>query len=210
MICAYDKKPVSSDHQEKGYRVDERKYVLIGPEELEQTEPKPSRTIEVHEFVKTDAIDPIFMGATYYLEPAAPGKGFGALAAALLEMESQGICTWAMRKRAHLGALRSDGKALRLTVLRYADEVRPAKSLNLESFSLSEKELKIAGELIDKLTVHFQPGKYADEHQKKLRALIERKARGETVKVIKPKHLNATVPDKLLQVLEESLQKAGR
>ncbi|MFA6170289.1 MAG: Ku protein [Candidatus Margulisiibacteriota bacterium] len=209
MICAYEKTPVSSDQQLKGFRVGERSYIPISPEELAQTEPKPSRTIAVHEFVKTDAIDPVFMGQTYRLEPAAPGKVYGLLAAALKETGRQGLCTWTMRKRAHLGALRSDGKSLNLIVLRFADEIIRAKSLGLESFSISEKELNIAGELIGKLTVPFQPEKYTDEHQKKLRALIGKKARGEKIRLSKPKHLTATVPSKLLEVLEESLQKAA-
>jgi DNA end-binding protein Ku len=209
MICAYEKKPVLSKDQLRGYQISERKYVLLDPEEMEQAEPEKSRSIVVHEFVKTNEIDPIFMERSYYLEPKTPNKVYSALCAALLKMGCQGIATWSMRKRAYLGALRSDGKALQLTVLRFADEIIPAKSLALKSFALSEKELKIASELINKLTVRFQPEKFKNEHQKKLRALLEKKARGQKVVLAKPRHLKSTAQAELLKMLEKSLEKAS-
>ena len=78
--------------------------------ELEQTEPESSRMIEVHEFVKTEQIDPIFLERVYYLEPDTLSKGYNALVGALQEMEVAGICTWTMRKRSYLGALQASGK----------------------------------------------------------------------------------------------------
>jgi DNA end-binding protein Ku len=207
MICSFEKKPVTSTEELKGFQVDKRKFILMDPEELEQAEPEKNRTIDVHEFVKADEIDPVFMERTYYLEPEAVDGNYWTLAAAIKELNVQGICTWAMRKRSYLGALKSDGKILKLTVLRYTDEIIPVTSLGIETYSLSEKELSIAGELIDKLTVHFQPEKYVNEHQRKLQELIEKKAHGEKFIVIKPRHLKSTSPGKLLEVLEESLRK---
>ena len=55
MICAYEKVPVPVEEQAKGFEVEEGKYILVDPAELEQTEPEDSRMIEVHEFVKTEA-----------------------------------------------------------------------------------------------------------------------------------------------------------
>jgi DNA end-binding protein Ku len=113
-----------------------------------------------------------------------------------------------MRKRAYFGAILSTGKNLRLNVLRYSDEIVPVKSLGLESFELSEKEVGIGSELINKLTVKFQPEKYGNEHQKKLRDMIEKKARGQKITLLTPKHLKPTTPCKLLETLEKSLKAA--
>ncbi len=118
--------------------------------------------IEVHEFVKTEQIDPLFHDRLYSLEPDLSdiqGKGFNALAKALKEPDVAGICTWTMRKRSYFGALQAHGKMLRLNTLRYADQVIPVGSLDLKDVSLSEKELKIGSELIEKLTLCA----YADE-----------------------------------------------
>ncbi len=212
MVCAYDKKPVPSEEQCKGFEVEEGKYVIVDPAELEQIAPESSRMIEVHEFVKTGQIDPIFLDRPYYLEPDVSdiqGEGFNSLLKALKELDVAGICTWNMRKRSYFGALQVQGKMLRLSTLRYADEVIQVKSLDLPEVSLSEKELRIGSELIEKLTAPFEPEKFENEHQKKLQNMIEKKARGEKVVLLRPKRLKPTKSDQLLRTLEASLKKAA-
>ena len=207
MICAYEKVPVPPAEQARGFEVEDRQYILVDPAELAQAEPESSRMIEVHEFVKTAQIDPIFLDRVYYLEPDTLSKGYNALVGVLQEMEAAGICTWTMRKRSYLGALQARGKILRLNTLRHADEVISVKSLELQKFSLSEKELQIGSELINQLTVPFEPQKFANEHQKKLQDLIDKKARGEKIVILRPRPMKRTAPDKLLQSLEASLKK---
>ncbi len=212
MVCAYEKEPVPAEEQSKGFEVEEGKYIIVNPEDLEQTAPESSRMIEIHEFVKTEQIDPIFLDRVYYLEPDMTniqGKGYHALVGALKEMDVEGICTWTMRKRSYLGALQARGKILRLNTLRYADEVIPVASLGLQDVLLSEKELKIGSLLIDQLTAAFEPQKFENEHQKKLQEMIEKKARGEKIVVLPPRRLKPTSSDQLLEVLEASLEKAA-
>jgi DNA end-binding protein Ku len=160
MICAYEKQPVPAEEQSKGFEVEDGKYLIIDPADLEQTVPESNRMIEVHEFVKTGQIDPILYDRVYYLEPEVSdiqGKGFAALVKALTELDVAGICTWAMRKRSYFGALQASGKILRLNTLRYADEVIPVESLGLRDAPLAEKELKIGSELIEKLAAPSGP-----------------------------------------------------
>ncbi len=209
MICAYEKKPVPVEAQARGFEVEEGKYLIIDPDELELTTPESSRLIEVHEFVNTAQIDPIFLERVYYLEPDAATAGYGELATALQEMDVAGICTWTMRKRSYLGALQASGKILRLNTLRYADEVVGVSALGLQEIPVSEKELRIGRDLINQLTAPFQPEKFVNEHEQKLRQLIERKARGEKVAVLRPRTLKPTTDDELLQALEASLKKAA-
>jgi len=212
MVCAYEKQPVPAEQQSKGFEVEDGKYVIIDPAELEQTAPESSRMIEVHEFVKTGQIDPIFLDRLYYLEPDIQdiqGKGYSALVRVLKELDVTGMCTWTMRKRSYFGALQAHGKMLRLNTLRYADEVIPVGSLDLEDIPLAEKELKIGSELIEKLTAPFEPQKFENEHEKKLQDMIEKKARGEDIAVVPPRRLKPTKPDQLLQALEASLKKAA-
>ena len=174
--------PVPAEEQARGFEVEEGKYILVDPAELEQTEPEESRMIEVHEFVKTDADRSPLPGARLLSGAGRlTRKGYNALAAALQEMEVAGICTWTMRKRSYLGALQVSGRILRLNTLRYADEVISVKSLELPEIPLSEKELKIGSDLINQLTAPFQPQKFENEHQKKLQQLIDKKARGEKI-----------------------------
>jgi DNA end-binding protein Ku len=210
MICASEDKPVPVEEQVKGFEVEESKYILVDPEELEHVALEGSRTIEVHEFVKAGQIDPLFLDRAYYLEPDAGAHGYGALHAAVKELGVEGVCTWTMRKRSYLGALQAGGRILRLQTLRHADEVLKAKSLDLpKAIPLSEKELAIAAELIGHLAASFEPAKFRDEHQTKLRSLIDRKARGEKIVVVPPRHLKPTADSQLLKALQASLKKVA-
>ena len=119
-------------------------------------------------------------------------------------MDVAGICTWTMRKRSYVGALQIGGKILRLNTLRYADEVISVHPSICRMIPLSEKELKIGSDLINQLTAPFQPQKFENEHQKKLQELIDKKARGEKIAILRPRRLKPTTPDKLLQALEAS------
>jgi DNA end-binding protein Ku len=209
MVCAFEKVPVPTEEQARGFELEDGKYILVDPTELDQAEPEDSRMIEVHEFVKTEQIDPIFLERVYYLEPDMHVKGYNALVGALGEMDVEGICTWTMRKRSYVGVLQMSGRILRLNTMRYADEVISVESLKLKKYPLSEKELKIAAELIEKLAGPFQPHKFVDEHQKKLQILIDNKARGEKIAIMRPRRLRPTAPEKLLQALEASLKKVA-
>jgi len=211
MICAYEKIPVQAAAQVRGFEVEEGKYVIIDPAELELLVPESSRLIEIHEFVRNDEIDPIFLDHVYYLEPdtALGSADYAALAEALQESDVAGICTWTMRKRSYHGALQARGKVLRLNTLRYADEVIGAASLELEEIPLTEKELQIGSELIRQMAAPFAPQKFLNEHQLKLQQLIDKKARGEKITLLHPRLLEPTAPDQLLQALEASLKKAA-
>ena len=209
MVCAYEQVPVPTEEQTRGFELDDGRYILVDPEELEQTEPEDSRMIEVREFVKTDEVDPLFLDRLYYLEPERPSEGYDSLLEAMREMDVEGVCTWTMRKRSYMGALEASEKALRLHTLRYADEVISVKSLELPDIALSEKELKIGSDLINQMTAPFQPQKFENEHQKKLQSLIDKKARGEKIAILRPKRLKPTSSDKLLQTLEASLKRVA-
>jgi DNA end-binding protein Ku len=209
MVCAYENKPAPAEEQTKGFEVEDGRYIIVDPDELEQAGPENSRLIEVHEFVGKGQIDPVFIERVYYLEPDGPSKAYSTLAGALSETDTAGICTWTMRKRSYLGALQVRGGVIRLNTLRYEDEVIPVKSLGLQQIPVPEKELKIASDLIIRLSAPFQPGRFENEHQIKLKSLIDKKVRGEKIAVLRPRRTKPTEPDKLLQALEASLKKVA-
>ena len=209
MFCTHENRAVASDEQAKGYELEKGKYLLLDPKELEQIVPEASRVIEVHEFVNTAEIDPLFLDRAYYLEPDDDGVSYQALASALQKLDAAGICTWTMRKRSYVGAVQARGRVLRLNTLRSADEVIPVASLGLPEATMTEKELNIGTQLIGQMTASFEPRKFENEHQKKLQAMIDQKMRGETVAVLPSRQLQPTEPNRLLEALEASLKKAA-
>jgi DNA end-binding protein Ku len=68
----------------------------------------------------------------------------------------------------------------------------------------SDRELKMAQQLIDSLSSEFEPAKYHDEYREKVLELIERKADGEEIAIQPQADEPAKVPD-LMAALEASL-----
>jgi DNA end-binding protein Ku len=209
MVCAFEGVAVPREEQVKGFEAEEGKYILVDPAELEEAGPEGSRMIEVHQFSKAGEISPLFFERTYYLEPDGSRGRYAVLLQALKETGMEGICTWTMRRRFYMGALKEHGGILRLQTLRYADEVIGALSSGPEATPLPARELEIGSELIDKLTVPFEPEKYENEHLARLRELIDRKMRGEHIAKLKKRKAKTTESDKLLQALEASLKRVA-
>ncbi len=207
MVCLHEKVPVPSEEQIRGFELEEGKFIIVDDKELDRIEPEDSRVIEVHEFVTAGQIDPMYLERLYYLGPDVVSPGYNALLETLLEEGLEGICTWTMRKRSYVGTLGVRGRVLRLGTLRYSDEVVPAASLDLPAIELSDRELKAGIDLVNQLSGQFQPESFENEHQKKLQELIDKKASGEKISILRPKRRKATAPDKLLETLEASLKK---
>src|SRR5690606_16704688 len=84
--------------------------------------------------------------------------------------------TFALRNRTRLGALRVRDDVLVLQVLLWDDEVRTADFPVLEKKAkVTQKELAMAGQLIESLAGDFDAAAFTDDYQEQLRTLIEAK-----------------------------------
>ena len=93
-----------------------------------------------------------------------------------------------LRSKEQLVAIRpAPGDVLMMETMIFADEVVPPDELDdlpaAEELKASERELKMAQQLIDSLSSDFEPEKYRDEYREKVLELIERKAAGEEIAV---------------------------
>jgi DNA end-binding protein Ku len=73
-----------------------------------------------------------------------------------------------------------------------------------EERNVSDRELKMARQLVDSLTSEFDPSRYRDEYREKVLDLIERKAAGEEIAIQPEAPAPTKVPD-LMAALEASL-----
>ncbi|MEV5321711.1 Ku protein [Streptomyces sp. NPDC052687] len=206
-------KEVDSADIVKGYELDEGQYVLVEPDELDEIAPGRSQTIEISEFVDLDRIEPVYFDRTYYLAPRGKEyqKIYELLRAALDRAGKVGIATFVMRGRQYLTALRAEDDVLVLQTLHWADEVRdPRKELpELPSGRAGRgKELDMAVQLVDALSGTWEPGRYHDTYQEKVRELVKAKAEGKEV-VLAEEPPQATNVVDLMQVLESSLAQAA-
>ena len=193
----------------KGYEITPDRYVTIAPEELDALDPKATRTIDIEEFVDLAEIDPIFYDHNYYLAPTAGGaKAYRLLLDALNEAGKVGIGRVVLRSKQQLCALRPGEEVLTLTTMLFGDEVLPPDRLDeldgVDEAAASDRELKMAQQLIDSLSAEFEPTKYRDEYRERVLDMIERKAAGEEIAVQPEAEEPAAAPD-LMAALEASL-----
>jgi DNA end-binding protein Ku len=210
-VAEADDEEVAYEDLVKGYEITPDQYVVLSREELEQLDPKRSKTIEIEDFVDLDQIDPIYFNQPYYLGPA-PGaeRAYALLAEAMGEQRKVAIARFVLRNRESLAAVRAGDGILTLATMRFADEVVPASQLE---GLLGEKpdspprkqEVEMAEQLIESLSTDFDPSAYEDEYRTELLSLIERKAAGADVLAAQPEAPKATKAPDLMAALEESL-----
>jgi DNA end-binding protein Ku len=193
----------------KGYEITPDHYVLIAPEELDALDPKATKTVDILDFVDLAEIDPIYYDHSYYLAPSTGGaKAYRLLLDAMRESGKVGIGLVVLRSKQQLCALRPTGEVLTLSTMLFGDEVLSPDRIDeldaIEDAEASDRELKMAQQLIDSLSSEFDPGKYRDEYRERVLELIEKKAAGEEI-AVQPEAEEPTAAPDLMAALEASL-----
>ena len=194
----------------KGFELTKERFVVVTPEELDSIAPEKTRAIDIEDFVDLEDIDPIFYDHPYYLVPdKGAGKAYGLLLEAMRESGKVAIARVVLRSKEQLVAIRpGEGDVLTMETMIFHDEVVPADDLDdvpsTKDLKTSDRELKMAQQLIDSLSSDFEPSKYHDEYREKVLELIERKADGEEIAVQPTEEEPQQVPD-LMAALEASL-----
>ena len=97
---------------------------------------------------------------------------------------------------------------LTLTTMLWGDEVLSPDRLDeldaVEDATATDRELKMAEQLIDSLSAEFEPSKFHDDYREQVLELIERKAAGEEIAVQPQAEEPEAAPD-LMAALEASL-----
>jgi DNA end-binding protein Ku len=203
---------VSSDKIQKGYEIEPGRFVIVTDEDLKSLEPKPSREIEITEFVPQEKISQQWYERPYYLGPDGDVKDYFAFAEALEKREREGIAHWVMRNKPYVGALRAQDGYLVLVTLRSANEVILAKDLPKPAGrEPSKKELEMAKHLVSLLEGEFNPKDFKDEYRERVLEFIERKAKGHAPRLTAVKTKRKTTSlDSVLAKSIESLRKQKR
>ena len=210
-FCSKEDKEIPYDEIVKGYEIGSGQYVMIDPDELEALDPEATRTIDIEDFVDLDEIDPLYYDTNYYLVPdERGGKAYRLLLEAMQEANKVGIARVVMRTKQYLVAVRPVGDALVMSMLNFHDEVvaqDELEGLPNKKQSASDRELKMAEQLIASLATDWDPSKYHDTYREKVLDLIEKKAEGKEIVAPEEPSRPAPVVD-LMAALEASLKAA--
>ena len=203
---------VPKEEIQKGYEIEPGRFVIISNEDLEALEPKPSRDIEITEFVPAEKITQQWYERPYYLAPDGNETDYFAVAEALNKRGLEGIAHWVMRNKQYVGALRAENGYLYLFTLRNAEEVVSADDLPKPAGRApTQKELELATHLVGMLEGEFETRDYKDEYRKRVLEFIEQKAKGRAPKLksVKTKRKAASL-DSLLAKSLQKLKKEKR
>jgi DNA end-binding protein Ku len=200
---------VEIDNIVKGYEVSKGNYVPVTDEDFEAVEPERSHTIEVEDFVALEEVDPLQFVNTYWVAPQdtkGASKAYALLRDAMDKKERVAVGRFVMRTKEHLVLVRPVDKALALHTMLFPDEIVAASDIDGLPVRAKpdSREVKMAEQLIDSLTVEWDPKKYRDTYREKLLGIIKRKAKGEEI-VTEPREERAEVVD-LMAALEASIE----
>jgi DNA end-binding protein Ku len=209
---------IAKDDVVKGFEYEKDQYVVISSEEIKTALPKSTQTIEIEAFVDGAQIPSTYYDKPYYVAPAAKGgKPYLLLQETMRRTGKVGIARVVISTRQHLAALTPTDGGLVLELLRWADEVRDTAGLPLPAASdtkISDRELKMAEQLVGELEDDWKPDAYHDEFRDKLQQLVDEKVKaGEGEHIVKPMEgeeikTSADIID-LTELLRRSLRKGG-
>ena len=202
----------------KGFEYEKDQYVVLSPDEIKAALPKSTQTIDIEAFVDGSRIPASYYNKPYYVAPASKGgKPYLLLLETLRRTGRVGLARVVISTRQHLAALVPAEEGLVLELLRWADEVRDTAGLPLpdpKETSVSERELKMAEQLVNELKDTWKPEAFHDEFREKLEQLVEAKVKsGQGEYIMKPLpgeevKSSADIID-LTELLRRSLRKGG-
>jgi DNA end-binding protein Ku len=208
-VCKAEDKPVPNDEIVKAFEYEKGEYVYMTDEDFESAKVEGYRTIEITDFVPYADIDPIFFAKTYYVGPEEGAERvYSLLVRAMEDSELAAIAKFVMRDRQHLGCLRVRDGVITLEQLYFTDEIRPIDEIQAAKVKVPDRELKMAGQLVESFTSDWKPERYHDTYRDELCAIIDAKRKGKEV------HRAAAVeeegPPDLLTALRASLDRAQK
>jgi DNA end-binding protein Ku len=205
----------------KGYEYEKDQYVVLSDEDFRRANVKATRTIEIKAFVPAGEVPAQFYETPYYLAPGERGEKVYALLRETLRSTGRvAVAQVVIRTTQHLAVVVPAERALMLITLRYADELRGTRGLelpaeSLKSVGVTAKEVDLAKRLVDDMGEHWKPEEFKDTyHEDLMRRIHEKIKRGETKEITKPERGEAAAPRSaqvidLAALLKESLAKGA-
>lgn len=185
--CPKCEKEIAWKDIKKGFKISEKKWVILEKEEIDKLKLKSTKSIDVQSFVDISQIDPIYFEKSYYIVPDEAGvKPYSLFVEALRLANKAAIGKVVLRDKEYLVALRPFRKGITMHVLHYLGEIREIDQLSelKKLVIVSKEELELAKALIGKLTEEeFDVTQYKDQYTESLKKLIKAKAEGKKFEV---------------------------
>lgn len=213
-------KEIDKENIVKGIEYEDGQYVVLSQEEIAAAYPKATQTIEIEMFVPATDIPFVYLERPYYVAPINKGtKVYALLRESLLKTRRIGIARVVIQTKQHLAALVPSGPALVLNLLRWGDEIRSWEKLGFppegtEETGLTEKELKMAEQLVMDMSGKWHPEEFRDSFKEEIMKLVHEKVETGDIQTVSQPEESETAPGSaqildLTELLQRSLKKSG-
>ena len=189
LYCPTCERVVERSELVKGYQFARDRYVRFTDAELRAVEAAASPTIDIHEFVPLERVDPVYFENVHYLGPDKGGeKAYRLLAEAMRDTKRVALAQHVSHGKEHLVLIRPYDGGLVMHEMYYADEVRAFSEIPTDgAVKLRDTETDLAKKLIEQLSAsEFRPDQYRDEYRERLMEVVQKKVSGEEVTVAAP------------------------
>jgi len=186
----------------KAYEYSKGNYVVLEESDIRNAAAEAHETVEIDTFIDAGQLTPAYFEKPYFLVPGKKAeKGYVLLRETLKRTGKIGIARVVIRTREYLCAVMPQDDALMLILLRFPQELVSEEEYALpdkavSEYRISDRELDMAGELIESMSGKFQPENYRDEFRDRLTAVIEQRLKSKgvttTLEEEEPAHANAT------------------
>ena len=198
---------VSQEDIVKGMEVDKEQFVTLTKEEIREALPRTTQTIGIELFVKAVDVPMVFYSKPYYVSPVSKGqKPFALLREVLKRTGRVGVGRVVVSTKQHLAVVAPYGDGLVVNLVRWAEEVREMKGLPLpgeaSSVGVTERELKMAEQLVLDLDGEWKPEEFKDEFREKVEQLVAEKRKTGQVTTLTGLVASEIMPDTSADVID--------
>lgn len=206
-VCGNCGKEVTPKDIVRGYEYAKGRYVVVTDEEIEKIKTQKDRTIDILSFTGLDEIDPVYYSRAYHAIPQKGGeKAFELLRRAMLGAQRAALGKTVMGNSETLLVILPQKEGALIQTLLYRDDVKEIP-VSYEKPDVTEAELSMAEQLIRGMEAPFEPEKYRDEFQERLKALIADKIAGRETAAPREEKRGAIVD--LMEALKASVKNVG-
>lgn len=207
-ICPSCNKEVTSEGIIKGYEFEKNNYVTFTEDELEKIKTNKDKTIHILHFAKLSDVDQIYYEKNYYIVPdAGAEKACELLRQAMLSKKEVAVAKTVIGTSENLIVLYPTKDNIVAKVLFYQAEIQ-AVPVSIVKPSIEKAELDMAKTMIDTMTAAFEPEKYHDEYQERLRAAIETKIAGKEIQTAETAQMGNIID--LMEAMKKTVELAKK
>ncbi len=203
--CPKCEKEVPYENINKGFPIERNRFVVFTTKDLGALEPEDAGIIKVDKFVDTAEIIPIAFDSFYFIAPDKGAEKAYALLQKVLSLHNRAmLARVVMHGKEHVCTIQAYQKGLLLTTLHYSEEIHDMTEIIKELPAPSEEEIKLASQLVEKLSGRLELEEYKDNYRSMVEKMVMQKEKGEEIVVeVRPK---PSAPKDLMQELRRSIE----